>query len=94
MIEGLLAANQVLPQVVQRATQLHVVAALVSAGLGLAVVPDAATRVLVDQVVYRPLRADQPPRPELHLCWRRDGLMPLVRNFVALAREVASQAWT
>lgn len=94
MIESLFAASRVTPEVVQRATQLHVVAALVSAGLGLAVVPDAAARVLVDRVVYRPLRADRLPNPELHLCWRRDGQTPLVRNFVALAREVVAQNWS
>lgn len=93
MIEGILATSGVSPKVVQRATQLHVVAALVSAGLGLAVVPDAAARVLVDRVVYRPLRADRLPRPELYVCWRREGQTPLVRNFVALAREVAAQHW-
>ncbi len=93
MIEGMLGASHVSPKVVQRATQMHVVVALVSAGLGLAVVPDAAARVLVDRVVYRPLRADRLPRPELHLCWRRDDPTPLVCNFVALAREVASQKW-
>ena len=93
MVEGILATSRVSPQVVQRATQLHVVAALVSAGLGLAVVPDAAARVLVDRVVYRPLRADRLPRPELYLCCRREGQTPLVRNFVALAREVAAQNW-
>jgi len=93
MIEGILATSRVSPQVVQRATQLHVVAALVSAGLGVAVVPDAAARVLADRVVYRPLWADKLPRPELYLCWRREGQTPLVRNFVALAREVAAQNW-
>jgi DNA-binding transcriptional LysR family regulator len=94
MVERLLTANHVSPVVVQRATQLHVVVALVSAGLGLAVVPDAAARVLVDRVVYRPLRADSLPRPELHACWRRDGVTPLVQHFVALAREVASRNWS
>lgn len=93
MIEGVLTTSGVAPLVVQRATHLHVVAALVGAGLGLAVVPDAAARVLVDRVVYRPLRADRLPRPELHLCWRREGLTPLVRNFVELAREVAARNW-
>lgn len=92
MIEGVLAAGGISPRVVQRATQLHVVAALVSAGLGLAVVPDAAAHVLVDRVVYRPVRADRLPRPELHLCWRRENLTPLVRNFLAVAREVAAQS--
>jgi LysR family transcriptional regulator, benzoate and cis,cis-muconate-responsive activator of ben and cat genes len=93
MVEGILAAAQTTPKVVQRATQIHVLVALVSAGLGLAVVPDAAARVLVDGVVYRPLRADHVPRPELHLCWQRAALTPLIGNFLTLAREIARESW-
>lgn len=93
MIESMLGANHVSPTVVQRAKQAHIVAALVSAGLGLAVVPDSAARVLADRVVYRPLRADPLPRPALHVCWRHDGKTPLVHNFVALACALSVNGW-
>lgn len=89
MIGGLLLAEKVAVHLVQRATQTHAVVALVSAGLGLAIVPDASARVHMDRVVYRPLHAPRLPRPEVHLCWRRDGATPLVRNLLACARELA-----
>lgn len=91
MIEGIFGAAGVTPVVVQRATQLHSVVALVSAGLGLALVPDASARVHMERVVYRPLRSESLPRPELHLCWRTEDLTPLVGNFIASAREVVSK---
>lgn len=90
MIDGLLRSAGVEPDIVQRATQPHAVVALVGAGLGLAVVPDAAARVHMDRVVYRPLHAEGLPRPQLHLCWRADAATPLVRNFLEVAREVAA----
>lgn len=93
MIEALLSEEKVVPIHVQRATQPHAVVALVSAGLGLAIVPDASVRVHMDRVVYRPLHANKLPRPELHLCWRREGLTPLIRNFVASAREVSTRGF-
>lgn len=90
MIDGLLRSAGVAPEIVQRATQPHAVVALVGAGLGLAVVPDAAARVHMDRVVYRPLHADALPQPQLHLCWRADAATPLVRHFLEVAREVAA----
>lgn len=93
MVEGLLSDEKVVPALVQRATQPHAVIALVSAGLGLAIVPDASARVHMDRVVYRPLHASRLPRPELHLCWRRENITPLIRNFMTSAREVAAQGF-
>lgn len=91
MVANLLGTQKVVPTLVQRATQTHAVVALVSAGLGVAIVPDASARVHMDRVEYRPLHADRLPRPEQHLCWRRDRSSPILRNFLAVAREVASQ---
>ncbi len=89
MIESVLVEARVTPRFVQRATQTHAVAALVGAGLGVAIVPDTTARVHLDRVVYRPLHADHLPHPELHLVWRRDSLTPAARNFLACARELA-----
>ncbi|MEJ7138793.1 LysR substrate-binding domain-containing protein [Amphibiibacter pelophylacis] len=89
MIETLLAESAVQPRLVQRATQLHAVVALVSAGLGLALVPDASARVQMDRVVFRPLQGEGLPRPELLLCWRRSSTSPLLGHFLEAAREAA-----
>lgn len=91
MIEALLLSAGVAPLIVQRATQPHTVISLVSAGLGVAVVPQASARVHMEGVVYRVLYADNAPRPEIHLCWRPDNISPLLHNFLVTAREVVGQ---
>lgn len=91
MIEALLRNAGVTPRIVQRATQPHTVISLVSAGLGVAVVPDASAHIHIEGVVYRELDADNRPKPEIHLCWRTDNNSPLLRNFLATAREVVMQ---
>lgn len=91
MIESWLLNAGVTPVVVQRATQPHTVISLVSAGLGVAVVPGASDRVHMEGVVFRPFRASDAPQPEIHLCWRPDGMTPLLHNFLTTAREVAEE---
>lgn len=87
MIEGLFTEAGVQPVLVQRATQTHAVVALVSAGLGLAVVPDASARVQMDRVVFRVLQAERLPQPEMLLCWRRGNTSPLLGHFLDAARQ-------
>lgn len=91
MVETLFSNAGVQPKVVQHATQPHTVVALVSAGLGLALVPHSSVRVHMDHVTYRPLHARKPPHAEMHLCWKKHTDSPLVKNFLEVAREVASQ---
>lgn len=91
MIETLLLNAGVTPLIVQRATQPHAVISLVSAGLGVAVIPEASARVHMEGVVYRTLYADNAPKPEIHLCWQTGNVRPLLQNFLATAREVVAQ---
>lgn len=91
MIESLLLKAGVVPVIVQRATQPHTVISLVSAGLGVALVPDASARVHMEGVAYRTLCADDAPQPEIHLCWRPSNMSPLLHNFLVTAREVVAE---
>ena len=58
---AMLACQQAgfVPQVVQQATQIQTVLALVESGLGVALVPSVMRRFISDRIVYRPL-ADLP----------------------------------
>ena len=76
---------------VQHMSQIHSMLALVRAGLGAAVVPEAATYLHFDDVYFRPVDTD-PERPvELHLVWRKDNDNPALEGFLELcARPIAS----
>ncbi|GJE02573.1 LysR substrate-binding domain-containing protein [Methylobacterium isbiliense] len=69
---GLFAEARVQPRVLQQLTQIHSILALVRAGLGLALVPQAAERLRFEDVAFRPLVLARPRPAELFLAWRRD----------------------
>lgn len=87
LANDLLSAHKARPEIVQSATQLHTVMALVSAGLGLALVPEAAARIQLEDVVLRPLDMDSPPMAELCLAWNSQDRNPAVRSFLELVQE-------
>ena len=67
--------------------------AMVSAGLGLALVPEAARALHFDKVVLRPIRPAGRSMAELHLVWRRDNSNPAMPAFRdAILREFVPPA--
>lgn len=87
LAESLFHSHNIQPLTVQTATQLHTVMALVSSGLGLALVPEAAARIQLEDVVLRPLALDPPPMAELCLAWNRNDSNPAIVSFLELLRE-------
>jgi len=78
------------PVIAQRATQMQTIVNLVSAGLGVALVPQAVTQLQRPGVVYRPLPsalAELAPRCETSLLWRMDAA-PAVTRFVEFVRAL------
>ena len=92
LVTGLLNRGQVNPATVQYMTQIHSILALVSAGLGAAMVPAAAQSLHFDGVTFRVIKTT-PERPvELYLVWRRDSDNAVMSQFLDLIRAPATQA--
>ena len=76
-------------------SQTHTILALVSAGLGLALVPEAAHALHFEGVILRPIRSRRRAEAELHMVWQHDATNPalpafrdaILRNFMAPARR-------
>ena len=86
LVTLLLNRAQVNPANVQYITQIHSILALVSAGLGAAIVPAAAQSLHFDGVMFRVI-ATKPERPvELYLAWRKDNENAAVGQFLELIR--------
>jgi len=76
------------PRVVQEASQTHAIVGLVSAGIGVALVPASARDMRPRDVEFRPLRT-RSPKVGTALAWRRGDASPVLRSFLATARRIA-----
>lgn len=71
------------PRVAQEAREASTIVGLVSAGLGVSILPASCEHIRVDQVSYVPL-ADPAAMSEIHVVRRRDERSPLVAQFTRL----------
>lgn len=90
LVMGFCLRNGFTPRVAQEANQTHTVIGLVSAGIGVALVPASAQKIGLAGVTYRPLR-EATPRSRTALAWRRGDASPVVAAFLDVARRVAKQ---
>jgi DNA-binding transcriptional LysR family regulator len=77
-----------LPRLGQEAPQIVSIAPLVGAGFGVSIVPRSTTQIQMEEVVYLPIAGNGPKAP-ISLAWRRHNPSPVVRLFLAVAREMA-----
>ncbi|HVJ54208.1 MAG TPA: LysR substrate-binding domain-containing protein [Aliidongia sp.] len=76
------------PTVGQEAPQIPSIVHLVAAGFGVSIVPKSIAQIDAEGVCYLGIEGDGPSAP-IGIAYRRNDRSPLVRNFVALARQVA-----
>lgn len=80
----------VTPRAAQEVAQSHAVAGLVSAGIGIALVPASIQGTRMRGVEYRPLAEKSPPVLTV-LAWRRDDASPVLAAFRRAAHEAAAR---
>jgi DNA-binding transcriptional LysR family regulator len=76
------------PRVAQEASQTHAVIGLVSAGMGVALVPASVQVIGMRGVAFRPV-ARGAPTASTALAWQSKNESPLVRGFLETARRAA-----
>jgi DNA-binding transcriptional LysR family regulator len=79
------------PRITQEAIQLQTIVSLVSAGLGVALVPASLRSLRRTGVVYRTLREESPLLTVL-LAWRRVNRSASLAHFTAVARAFTRKA--
>jgi DNA-binding transcriptional LysR family regulator len=88
IITGCYGAAGVTPRIGQEAIQMQTIVSLVSAGMGVALVPQSLRNLRRTGVVYRPLAAGAPV-VETGLAWRTDDVSPVLAAFIEIVRRVA-----
>jgi DNA-binding transcriptional LysR family regulator len=74
------------PEIGQEAIQMQTIIGLVSAGMGIALVPQSVSNLKRPGVEYRSLK-EATPMIETGLTWRRDNTSPVLHAFLNLLRE-------
>ena len=74
------------PDIGQEAIQMQTIVGLVSAGMGIALVPQSVSNLKRSGVTYKPL-SDHTPLVETGLVWRRDNASPVLHAFLKLSRK-------
>ena len=74
------------PAIGQQAIQMQTIVSLVSAGMGLALVPQSVCNLMRPGVEYCAL-ADPTPLVETGIAWRRDNPSPVLQGFLELLRD-------
>jgi DNA-binding transcriptional LysR family regulator len=77
------------PQVTQEAIQMQTVISLVSAEMGVALIPRSLNNLKRTGVVYKSLK-EKSPMSEIHLAWRAGDSLPALQLFLRLARQMAA----
>ncbi|MCW5603628.1 MAG: LysR family transcriptional regulator [Burkholderiales bacterium] len=72
------------PRVVQEANDIQACVGLVSAGMGIAIVPDSISHLSIPGVTYRKLRGVH-DQMEIVIAWRRNDRNSVVQRFVEVA---------
>lgn len=74
------------PRIGQEAIQMQTIVGLVSAGMGIALVPQSVSNLKRPGVEYKPLSGTTAVF-ETGLAWRRDNVSPVLRTFLELLRK-------
>jgi len=77
------------PEIGQQAIQMQTIVSLVSANMGMALVPQSVSNLMRPGVEYRAL-SDPTPLVETGLAWRRDNASPVLQGFLDLLRKTTT----
>ena len=90
LLEKLFAQEGVSPITIQSLSQIHSMLALVRAGMGTAIVPEAAQSLHFDDVYFRPIITTPEDPVELYAVWKTDNENPAMKPFLNLLEPKAS----
>ena len=84
LLAKLFERENIVPVTIQSLSQIHSMLALVRAGMGTAIVPEAAQSLHFDDVHFRPIITTPADPVELFAVWKTDNENPAMRPFLHL----------
>lgn len=82
LLSSTFAQAQIMPRIVQQVGQMHSMLALVDAGFGMAMLPEAAARLRFPNVVFRPMTGLATLTAKLNCIWQQENENPALARFL------------
>ncbi|BAY07342.1 LysR family transcriptional regulator [Calothrix sp. NIES-2098] len=79
------------PNITQEANQMQTIIGLVSAGMGIAIVPSSLQNLQRGGVVYRALD-ESTPLVETSVVWQQEKIVPVLKKFLQVVNTICSQS--
>jgi DNA-binding transcriptional LysR family regulator len=89
-IMALCEEGNFIPKVAQEAIQMQTIIGLVSAGMGIAIVPASLQNLQRMGVVYRAI-AQATPLVETAVVWKAEEITPVLEQFLTVVRKITSR---
>ncbi|MFC7304380.1 LysR substrate-binding domain-containing protein [Streptomyces monticola] len=83
LLVSIFRAAQVTPEFTQYLSQVHSILAMVNAGWGIALVPEAAAQMQFAGITFKPLTLPKPKPVELNLVWRKNNDNPALHALLS-----------
>jgi DNA-binding transcriptional LysR family regulator len=87
LLLGILSRAGVVPNIVQTASEMSTLISLVDSGMGVALIPESATRQRIAKIAVCPV-ADRIPPSEIGMIVAKGKSLPAVERFCELARSI------
>jgi DNA-binding transcriptional LysR family regulator len=81
----------VAPVMIHHLDQNHSILALVSAGIGAALIPHSLSLIRFPKVIFKEVALNQPDPIEMYMLWRPENANPVLPAFLTLCRSVFSE---
>ncbi|MFZ6749630.1 LysR family transcriptional regulator [Undibacterium sp. Ren11W] len=85
-ILGCFRTEGLTPAIAQEAIQMQTIIGLVSAGMGIALVPQSVSNLIRPGVVYYPM-PNLNARVEIGIAWRKENTSPVLKSFLDLLKN-------
>ncbi|HEY9281735.1 MAG TPA: LysR family transcriptional regulator [Eoetvoesiella sp.] len=92
IVFGLFRKANVQPGVVHEVVDSLTAVALVAAGFGVCLVPEAVSQLKLPGITYLPLASSPSPTVDLHAIYRRDDSSALLQAFLTTVKEVSANS--
>ncbi|MCP1203096.1 LysR family transcriptional regulator [Acetobacter oryzoeni] len=92
LVQRLLVSANIQPRLIHRLTQIHALLSMVKTGVGMALIPESAARLGIENVICRPLAFGDDIQAELYMAHRTQDNSPLLSSVMAVVSRITKDA--